>query len=518
MRTAPDKRLPGSSHGWTAKTAVQTRSASPVATAHLIAVCLTLATYVDSAAAASAADDHGEQAIRPNVLLLLSDDQRPDTVRAFGNRRIRTPSLDSLVRDGTTFRRAYCSNPICTPSRAEIMTGQSGFAIGIRDFGQKLPPGTTTWAGRFQQAGYQTAFVGKWHNSGLPADWGFAEHHGLYRGGGAGWSVESFDWNGHPVTGYRGWMFRDRNGAPDLSRPVGLEPNISATFASAAIRFLEQRDSSRPFLLQVAFTAPHDPLLMPIGFESEYAVEDMLVPDNFLPEHPFDHGNLRGRDEQLWGWPRDRLDVRRELAVYYATITHLDQQVRRVLQTLEELKLTRSTIVIFTSDHGLAIGSHGLRGKQNMYAHTVQVPLIMRGPGIPRNRQTDVVANLQDLFPTTAELAGIPLDSEPLTGRSLVPHLRGHVTSGERLMFGYFRDTQRMVTDGRWKLIWYPDVPMIQLFDLRADPTERHNLAGQTGVATVRKRLAKQLADWQTSVRDPATQIPADGAVGNRQP
>src|SRR3954467_7503043 len=152
----------------------------------------------------------------------------------------------------------------------------------------------------------------------------------------------------------------------------------------------------------------------------------MPLPANFRPEHPFDHGNLPGRDEALLPFPRTADDIRQELACYYAVISHMDEQIGRILQALDDSGRRENTIVIFTSDHGLAIGSHGLVGKQNMYEHTINVPLVITGPGIRAGQRVDTQCYLRDLFPTMCELAGI---AAPETdGRSLVPAIHGEKT------------------------------------------------------------------------------------------
>ena len=139
-----------------------------------------------------------------------------------------------------------------------------------------------------------------------------------------------------------------------------------------------RRKRDRPFFLQVNFTAPHDPLLMPPGFEDRYKLKDIPLPKNYLPQHPFDHGNFEGRDERLMPFPRSKEMVRDVLRMYYAVISHMDQEIGRILAALDETGQAESTIVIFSSDHGLGVGSHGIRGKQNMYEHTIGVPLISR--------------------------------------------------------------------------------------------------------------------------------------------
>ncbi len=442
---------------------------------------------------------------RPNVLLVVTDDQRPDTIHALGNRMIETPTLDRLVQRGTVFTRAVSANPICTPSRAEIMTGCSGFRNGVLDFGRTIRPELTTLAQAMHGAGYHTWYVGKWHNDGKPIDRGYESTRGLFHGGGGRWWTDRTDFNGRPVTGYRGWVFQTDDGTKEPEKGIGLTPDISSRFADAAIEYIESADD-RPFFLHLNFTAPHDPLLMPTGLAGRYAPDSMPVPPNFLPEHPFDHGNLRGRDEQLLPWPRTRRSVQEELGVYYAVISDMDRQLGRVIEALARSGLTDRTQVIFTSDHGLAIGSHGLRGKQNMYDHTVGVPLIAAGPGIPEGRKCNAQVYLRDLYPTVCEWTHIETPST-VEGASLVPLLDGRRKSVHSRVFCYFRDCQRMMRTDRWKLIYYPKIDRFQLFDLQEDPWEMHDLSDTASAHSTLVRLKADLQDWRQQVHDPLLSV-----------
>lgn len=445
---------------------------------------------------------------RPNVLFLLTDDQRPDTIHALGNSRIETPNLDRLVREGTSFTRAICANPICTPSRAEILTGASGFRNGVFDFGRQIHPEMALWPRTMKEAGYRTWYVGKWHNDGRPTQRGFERTNGLYAGGGGKWWGQSDypqhlrDHNGREVTGYRGWVFQtdDRKLLPE--RGIGLMPDISGTFADAAIELIQTKPKA-PFFLQVNFTAPHDPLHMPPGFENKYDPKSMPLPKNFLPKHPFDHGNYEGRDEKLFEWPRTPQMVRKELAVYYAVISHMDQQVGRILKALEETGQRENTLIIFSSDHGLAVGSHGLRGKQNMYEHTINVPLILSGPGILQGEKRAAQCYLRDLFPTVCELCGIPIP-KTVEGKSLVPVLTGKEPKIYDHVFGYFRRSQRMIRGEEYKLIEYPEANQTQLFHLPSDPWEQQNLSGNPQHAKAERELHTNLRVWQRRMKDPA--------------
>lgn len=429
---------------------------------------------------------------RPNVLLVVSDDQRPDTIGALGNPAIATPQLDSLVRGGTVFVRAVSPNPLCVPARAEMMTGVCGLrasGIDVRLEGKPL------WAESMRAAGYRTWYVGKWHNDGRPTTRGYEETHGLYTAGRGRRSLTCpLDHYGRPVTGYVGWMFQDDQGRFAPERGVGLTPGISATMADAAIALLRS-PSDRPFFLHVNFTAPHDPLLIPPGWERKYDPAMIPLPASFRPEHGFDHGNGAGRDERLFGHPRTADEVRRELAAYYAVISHMDQQLGRILAALAETGQADRTLVIFAGDQGLAIGSHGLRGKQNMYEHTIGTPLVLRGPGIPRGRRSAAQCYLRDLFPTVCEMVGAPVPAS-VEGKSLLPVLRGTAEQVYSCVYGYFGDVQRMIRTERYKLIHYPQLNRDQLFDLAQDPHELADLAGRAEYAQRRNELRLELDRW----------------------
>ncbi len=440
-----------------------------------------------------------EPKCRPNIVVLIADDQRPDTVAALGNRQIQTPNLDRLAHEGVAFTRAVCANPICHYSRSEILTGVSSMTNGVLQ--GPINPQLTTWAQTLQSAGYHTWYVGKWHNDGRPITRGYEQTLGLYLGGGGKWAIDAVDWQGFKITGYRGWVFQNDQGQMFPERGVGLTPNISAKFADAAIEFI-QRKPQRPFFLHVNFTAPHDPLLMPPGYQGKYRAADMPLPKNFLPRHPFDHGNFDGRDEQLMHWPRTPEAVRAQLAMYYSVISYLDAQVGRILKALDVTGQADNTIVFYTSDHGLAIGSHGLRGKQNMYEHTINVPLLVRGPDVPKNQRRDAAVYLRDLYPTTCEMAGVAIP-ETVEGRSFASVLQGKKKSIYPYIFGYFRNVQRMIRTDRWKLIYYPHIDRWQLFDLQNDPDELYDLAGDAKQKDVLRDLRGKLLAWRKEVNDP---------------
>jgi arylsulfatase A-like enzyme len=453
----------------------------------------------------------------PNILLLVTDDQRPDTIGALGNPHIKTPHLDELTKHGLVFTRATCAHPLCYPSRAELLTGCTGFRNGAYS-AVKLNEGVPLLPRILREAGYHTWYVGKWHTAGRPSTVGYEETDGLYAGGGK--ADDSYvDFRGRPATGYRGSVFQTDDRKLFLEKGVGLTPNISAEFSDAAIRLLGKKQPDKPFFLHVNFTAPHDPRIWPteaprvdtgvnrpdhgpLKYQSLYNPAKLPLPANFRPEHPFDHGNARGRDEVLLPFPRTEDDVRQELACYYAVITHLDAQIGRILKALDDMGQRENTIIIFTSDHGLAIGSHGLVGKQNMYEHTINVPLIIAGRGIPAGKQTTAQCYLRDLMPTICELAGVKLD-QAIDAKSLSGLFRDPAAEIYPFIVGYFQDSQRMIREGRWKLNWYPKIDRLQLFNLQDDPHELSDLSAEPQLRERVAALRAKLTGWLVGQGDP---------------
>lgn len=433
---------------------------------------------------------------RPNFLVIVSDDQRPDTIAALGNPVIQTPNLDRLVRQGTVFTRATCAFPLCVPSRAEILTGASAFQNGVPYDGGRLKLGQVFWGDAFRNAGYRTWYCGKWMNDGTPKTRGYQETSGLFSSGGASAQGREprYGRHGRLITGYRGWTFKSDDGTPELEKGIGLVGETSQHIADGAIALLE-RDVSEPFFMHVNFTAPHDPLIIPPGYEDQYDPSMVPLPKNFLPRHPFDHGNIEGRDEQLLPWPRSEHDVRQEIAAYYAVIDDMDANIGRILASLKASRRYDNTVIIFTSDHGLALGSHGLMGKQNMYEHTIGVPFIIAGPGVSVGRRTSAQIYLRDMYPTTCELAGISIP-ESVQAKSLVPILRGNQEQVRTAVFGYYHDHQRMIRTDRWKLIRYPKIDRQQLFDIVNDPDEINDLSHSADHQMVLNELHAQMDQW----------------------
>lgn len=425
-----------------------------------------------------------QAAPRPNVLFLFSDDQRADTIHALGNSHLSTPNLDRLVAEGTTFSRAYCmggqQGAICVPSRAMLMSGRTLFRV------RENLEGQTTWPELFGRAGYRTFATGKWHNQAPALLRSFQSGKSIFLGG-----------MGDPYN----LIVQDLGPDGKLANRRKVEKHSVEAFADSAVEFLKEQRGDRPFLCYVAFNAPHDPRVAPQEYHDRANREKPPLPANFLPQHPFNNGELLVRDEQLAPWPRTPEVVRQHLADYYASTMWVDAQVGRILDALKASGQYENTLIVFASDHGLAIGSHGLMGKQNLYEHSMRAPLILAGPGIRRGQRTTAFAYLLDVFPTLGELAGVaaPEGSE---GVSLVPVLTGKSQQARETIFTAYRGLQRAVRDDRWKLIVYPRVNQVQLFDLKNDPDERRNLAADPAQAKQLERLTALLRSAQERAGD----------------
>jgi len=427
---------------------------------------------------------------RPNIVFLFADDQRPDTIAAHGNPHIRTPHLDRLAANGLSFTRNYCagsySGAVCVASRSMLMTGRHWHRIEDTRNWKGLP----TLPEKLGQAGYRTFIVGKWHNGANTIARSFQSGRNVFMGGMAD----------HTKTPLQDLL-------PDGSlTEKKMGENFSSThFADAAVDFLETQKGDQPFMLYVAFTAPHDPRNPPPSYRELYYQDRPPLPENFLPNHPFDNGHVSGkkRDESLAPHPRPHDMISDQLAEYYGLITHLDAQVGRILDAVENSEQADNTIVVYTADHGLGMGSHGLLGKQNVYEHSMGSPLIVSGPGIPTGKSTDAMVYILDWHKTIASLCGLP-PSESIDGQDLTPIFKNPDTKVRDSIFLPFQDIMRAVREERFKLHIYPKINHTLLFDLVDDPHEMNNLADHPSYAGTVKRLMALMEDWRERVGDPS--------------
>lgn len=463
---------------------------------------LTLATNQALAAANRfAAPQHD----RPNFLLLLSDDQTFRTLHCLGELPCRTPNLDRLARRGSLFTHCFnqggYSGAVCIPSRTMLNTGRRVWQCSDTNR-QGVAEGVALWGETLRRAGYQTYMAGKWHLPAAALERSF-ETVGPLTGGflpsttnaglayyrpapGNPWTPDDPRWSGH-------WLELE-----------GKSVHSSVRIADAAIDFLEHRTRLRnaPFFMYVAFNAPHDPRQAPPEYLAMYPAGRLKVPPNFLPKHPFRIDTWDLRDEILAPYPRTPEIIQTHLQEYYAIISHLDAQIGRVLDALEASGQSENTVVIFTSDQGLAVGQHGLMGKQNLYDHSVRMPFLMAGPGIPKGRRNSALFYMQSLFATTCDMAGVPIPST-VQFPSLVPVITGEKRAGEVALYGAYLDLQRSIRTDEWKLIRTPKEAQVQLFRVRKDPWEQHNLAANPRYAWVVERLDAQLKELMILNEDP---------------
>ncbi len=454
---------------------------------------------------------------KPNIVFLFTDDQRFDTIAALGNDEVRTPNLDRLVREGTTFTKAHIPSgtvgAICMPSRAMLHTGRTLFHL--QDAGATIPEEHTLLGETLQSAGYASFGTGKWHNGPRSYARSFTAGGEVMFGGMADhWNVPMCHW--------------DPTGSYDTRQPYINDPFVTNRVqhrhvdhihfgrhstdivADHTVAFIRGHHGGRvggePFFTYTSFLAPHDPRTMPDEFLKMYDPAAIELPASFVPEHPFEYGQRAIRDEVLAPYPRTEEETRRHIAEYYAMITHLDAAIGRIIRAVEERGEYENTLFVFAGDNGLACGKHGLMGKQSHYEHSVRVPLVFAGPGIPRNERRDAYAYLLDIYPTLCDLIGVQTPAT-VEGRSLVPALTDPAASVRDALYFAYADLIRSAKDDRHKLTLYShgNRNYAQLYDLNDDPEELSNLLdGNTSGETEAdaKAIVEQLWATITAFRD----------------
>jgi choline-sulfatase len=462
-----------------------------------------MATALATAIVAVTLAGESRAAGRPNFIVILTDDQSFDMVAALSGEQVQTPHLDELARRGLAFTRAYnmgsWSGAVCEASRTMLHTGRSLWRARTRH--DKLTEDVASeglWSQRLRRAGYRTYFSGKWHvNCDPHAVFDVVRHvrPGMPQQTPAGY--------GRPMAGRP-----DEWSASDPARGGYWQGgrHWSQVVADDALMFVQEASAgTQPFFIYLAFNAPHDPRQAPQEYLDRYTIESIDVPPSFQAAYPFAEligCNAHYRDESLAPFPRTQHAVQVHRREYYSIISHLDAQIGRITRALDSSSARRNTYVFFTSDHGLALGSHGLFGKQDMYEHSVRVPLIVAGPGVPAGERVDAPVYLQDVMATTLELAGVPPDTT-IDFRSFVPALRGETLRSYDAIYGAYLGLQRMITLDGYKLIVYPGARRLRLYHLARDPDELVDLAGDASYRPVLQRLLERLVQCQCELDDP---------------
>ncbi len=440
---------------------------------------------------------------RMNIISIVTDDQAAWSIGAYGNRESRTPNIDRLARSGARFANAFTCTPVCSPSRASFLTGRYGTQLGITDWitpkqgeaGLGLPATAVTWPGVLRQRGWRTALIGKWHLGSQ------ATNHPTRLG---------FD----DFFGALGGSFKPRN--PELEEsgePKTIEGFGADILTDAALRFIETNRAG-PFALLIHYREPH----MPYG-----------------PVPPEDAAPFESLDLTVPAAGTNTAQVKRWTRAYYAAVHSVDRNLGRLLDQLARLGIETNTIVTFTSDHGYMIGHHGLHSKgnaariekppgagrmtrPNMFEESIRIPWIIRWPGVakPGRSIAERISNI-DTFATVLGMLDVSMPGNwRQEGVDVTPLLRGRRLTAHEAIFAQYDlrndavDSMRMVRTRDWKLVRHHGRPGDdEMFHLRSDPGELKNLYGNPAHDRTRRRLQKQLTEWQRSIDDPV----ADGAA-----
>ena len=437
---------------------------------------------------------------KPNILFIFADDLAFDCVGYSGNQEVKTPNLDRLASRSTNFTHAYnmgsWSGAVCVASRTMLNTGHFIWRANkcVKQLKTEYQPNERLWSQRMAAAGYDTYMTGKWH---VKADANAIFKTARNVRGGMPKQVES---------GYnRPLSPDDKNWLPWDPKHGGFwqgGKHWSEVVADDATDFIDMASTSNaPFFMYIAFNAAHDPRQSPKEFVDMYPLDDIALPEPFYEDYPYKLGMNRIRDEKLAPFPRTPHSVKVNRQEYYAIITHLDREIGRILDHLEKSGQAENTYIVFTADHGLAVGHHGLMGKQNLYDHSVRVPFLISGPNVPQNEKNSASIYLQDIVPTTLELSGAAVN-EDIDFKSLLPLLSGEKKVSYDSIYGGYLSSQRAVTKDGFKLIVYPGINEMLLFDLNDDPWETKNLADNPTSRSKLKELLSELQSQQVDFDD----------------
>ncbi|WP_152353797.1 sulfatase family protein [Brachybacterium subflavum] len=458
---------------------------------------------------------------RPNILFVITDQQRFDTIAALGHEHAITPNLDRLVRSGTTFTRTYVTAPSCAPSRASLFTGMYPHSTGVL---KNNDPWNHSWVGLLADAGYRCINVGKMHTYPYTSSVGFHERHVVENKDRSNPALPFFldEWDKafharglvkpDRATKYRAIPdYRERLGAFEWDAPEDL--HVDNFVGGLATHWLDVYPGDEPFFLQVGFPGPHPPYdptadalaqyegrTMPSAHDSpeDRASQPLAVKDLIRDNLEVDHDAVVHLEHPS---PEQ---IERQRRHYMANVTMIDAQVGQLLDALERRGVLEDTVVIFTSDHGDCLNDHGHIQKWSMYEPSVRVPAIVAGPGVTADHRVDGLTSLFDLGPTILEFAGVTPPAW-MEARSLLPGIRGDADFGREFAFAeHARDMilqktelMTMVRDDRWKLVEFVDHEDGQLFDLENDPHEMLNLWDRADHRDQRESLSRVIARWR---------------------
>jgi arylsulfatase len=448
-------------------------------------------------------------ASRPNILFMMTDQQRGDCLGADGNHVIHTPNLDRIANEGTRFKHGYSCVPSCTPARAALLTGLGPWRNGMLGYSRVPERYQVEMPRILAQNGYHTCGIGKmhWHPQ--------RNAHGFHN--------MILDESGRELSpdfksDYRAWFSSvapnldpDATGigwnsyrAGTYQLPEELHPTVWT--ASTAVNFLNTYEQDKPFFLKVSFARPHSPYDPPERFWKQY--KDADLPERFIGDWCDSYAERSGDDDTIWHGDLGPEQARRSRQGYYGSVSFIDEQIGRIIEALEARGDLENTIIVFTSDHGDMLGDHHHWRKTYAYEPSARVPFMVRLPesmgGGKRGHVSDAPVELRDILPTFLDAAGVESPIE-LDGRSMVP-LANADDSNKRAYIDLEHDTcysprnhWSALTDGKTKYIFHARDGHEQLFDLVNDPGEVHDLAGVSSASrdlhTWRGRLIDHLAE-----------------------
>jgi arylsulfatase len=452
-----------------------------------------------AAGAASAYPQTGE---RPNILFLMADQFRGDCLGADGNRAIRTPHLDRIANEGVRFRCAYSSTPTCTPARAALLTGLSPWNHGMLGYGRVAEKYALELPAALREAGYYTLGIGKMHWHPQRSMHGF--HQTLLDESGR---IETPDFR----SDYRSWFWSQApNLDPDATgigwndytaKPYALPEKLHPTFwiAETAVRFLRDYNRPEPFFLKVSFERPHSPYDPPERFWREYEKADL--PKAAVGSWAKRYAPLSGKGAAIWHGDVGAGQVRQSRQGYYGSISFIDEQIGRILETLEKRGQLDRTLIFFTADHGDMTGDQNMWRKSYAYEPSARIPMLMRWGPLRRGQVLTQPVEIRDVLPTFLDAAGFS-PKQKMDGRSLLALANGK-TEGWRDYIDLEHDIcyspenhWNALTDGRTKYIYHAQKGEEQLFNLAHDPHELTDLAPDAAHQLELRRWRERLTEY----------------------
>lgn len=432
---------------------------------------------------------------KPNVLLLMADQLRADWLGCYGHRGMSTPNLDRLASEGVRFDHAYSSTPTCTPARAGLLTGMSPWQHGMLGYGRVADTYPAEMPRVLRDAGYHTTGIGKMH-------WTPQRHlHGFHK--------TILDESGRResqdfLSDYRAWFATEApNLNPDATgigfndytaKPYILPERLHPTrwTADVATRFLDTYDQASPFFLKVSFARPHSPFDPPQRWWDRY--KDQQHPQAQVGNWAKDKYAPRNSDrDDIWHGDVGAEAVRRARIGYSGSVSFVDEQVGRILESLDKRRLTDETLILFLSDHGDMTGDHHLWRKSYAYEASARIPMLVRGPGFARGEVSQTPVEIRDVLPTFADAAGRSLP-DACDGQSLRKARRDFIDLEHDVCYDKANHWTAL-TDGRWKYIFHAFDGSEQLFNLQQDPHETADLSGSV-------EHTASLRQWRTRMTE----------------